>query len=199
MKLLYKSKDSGFSLLELLVVAAVILIFAAIAIPSWQRTLQSYRVRSDADNLMGLITLARMRAASDFARTVVQCDTTAKTCTLSAKQFSAGNPTWPSTPSEAQTVILSPGVTFAVPTGVTAGVGNQSTPTQGNSGQTNPFKIYFNSRGLPIKDSDGTSVADYALYLQDSKYNYSSAIAIDISGRTLVYSLAGSSYWKVQE
>lgn len=190
----------GFSVLELMVVVAIILIMVAVAIPGYLRILQTYRVRSDADSIMGLITVARMRAASDFARTVVQCDTTTNTCTLSAKQFTAGTPSWPTTASEPQKVVLSQGITFAIPSGVGVGVGGQSgTPTQGNSGQSNPFKIYFNSRGQPIKDSDGTAVPDYALYLKDSKYNYSAAVAIDISGRTLVYSFSGSNYWTVLE
>ena len=78
-----------------------------------------------------------------------------------------------------------------------AGTGNG--PYQGNSGQTNPYTITFNSRGLPIDDTSGSAVGNYAFYLNDAASNTYVAISIDSSGRASLYTFAGSSYWELAE
>jgi hypothetical protein len=107
--------------------------------------------------------------------------------------------------AENQRVCLSPGISFgypaSTPNGGTppgqSGAGNG--PYQGKSGQTNPYTITFNSRGLPIDDTSGSSVGNYAFYLKDAASNTYVAIGIDSSGRASLYTFAGSSYWELAE
>lgn len=176
-------------------VVAIIFVMAGVALPKYQRTMRTYRVRNGANGVMGLLTIARMRAASDFARTKVSCDNTTNICTLTTMQTCC---TWPTTPNEVQNVVLPQGVTLAIPTGITAGAGNQTTAAEGRTGQSNPFFIEFNSRGMPI-DNSGGAISDYAFYLNDAQYGYGAAVAVDFSGKTLVYTLMTNSYWAVKE
>lgn len=196
--LCYPHRQTGFSILELLVVIAIIFVMVASAVPTYNQTIHAYQIRNDSDNLMGLLMLARLRAASEFARARVTCDSTTGTCSLSTKQISVAN--WPSTPNEIQKVILSRGVAFAIPTGATSGAGGQSTtsPAQGTTGQANPYFIEFNSRGLPIDDS-GNPVGTYAIYITDQQYGTSAAVAVDYSGKAQVYNLQIHAYSLRQE
>ena len=192
------SSQRGFNLIELSVVVTIISVMVATAMPSYNQVTHGYRLRNDADNLMGLITLARMRAASKFARSRVTCDTTTNTCTISSKQPSDSS--WPSTANEPQKIVLSQGISFAIPTGTTTGAGGQSgiTPAQGTTGQTNPYYVEFSSRGLPIDDS-GNPVNNYAFYLQDQQYGTATAVAMDYSGQAKVYNRTSSAYSVRQE
>lgn len=187
----------GFTLIESLIVVAVILILTAIALPIYNQFIRSYRIRNDANNIMGILNLARMRAVSNFARARVYCDTTRGLCTLSLRRYGSA---WPDvgSPTENQVVLLSGGVSLAVPSGVTSGAGNQTAPAQGGPGQSNPYYIEFNSRGLPIEDSGGSLVANYGFYLKDTQ-GTSLAVQVDTSGRPLIYSLQGSRYELIRQ
>jgi prepilin-type N-terminal cleavage/methylation domain-containing protein len=196
----------GFTAVELVIVTAITLILSAIAIPNFLRLTHTYRLRSDGDGLVSLLMVGRMRGAAKFAHAQVSCDTTstacpgAGLCTLSMKQYGVNTYT-----AEKQQVCLSPGISFgypaSTPNGGTppgqSGAGNG--PYQGRSGQTNPYTITFNSRGLPIDDTSGSSVGNYAFYLKDAASNTYVAIGIDSSGRASLYTFAGSSYWELAE
>ena len=55
----------GFSLIELLVVAAIVLIVAAVALPNVLQGMRMLRLRSNATNIATLLQQARMRAVRD--------------------------------------------------------------------------------------------------------------------------------------
>jgi prepilin-type N-terminal cleavage/methylation domain-containing protein len=194
----------GFTAVELVIVTAITLILSAIAIPNFLRLTHTYRLRSDGDGLVSLLMVGRMRGAAKFAHAQVSCDTTSTACpggglcTLSMKQYGATTYT-----AEKQQVCLSPGISFGFPTGSAGGAGGQAGtgngPYQGKSGQTNPFTITFNSRGLPIDDTSGSAVGNYAFYLKDAASSTYVAIAIDSSGRASLYTFAGSTYWELAE
>jgi Tfp pilus assembly protein FimT len=188
-----KRSQSGFSVLELLLVVAVIVTMLAFAIPSYNQVSHGYAIRNDADNVAGLLTQARMRAASTFARARVTCDTTTKKCTLSTKKI---NGAWTNDP---QVVTLSKNVAFGIPSGTTNGVGNQTAAVQGSTGQTNPYYVEFNSRGQPIDDTTGNAASTYGLYITDSSYKLSAGIGVDWSGKSSVYLVQKNAYTLVKE
>lgn len=64
----------GFTLVELLVVLAVIAILATVGLPSFQRIVADYRVTSQANSVQGLLQFARTEAIKRTAAVVV-CST----------------------------------------------------------------------------------------------------------------------------
>ncbi|HVZ16582.1 MAG TPA: prepilin-type N-terminal cleavage/methylation domain-containing protein [Terriglobales bacterium] len=185
-------RTAGFTLLELLIVLVIGTILTIIAIPSYSALTKTYRIRKDADSIASLANMARMRAASDFARAQMSCSSTTSMCTLLVWPYGASS----GTTETAQTVVLSAGVSFGIPTGITAGAGGQSAeaPYQGSRVQTIANSIFFNSRGQPIaNDSIGTAVTDYAIYLVGSDGS-SMAVGVDASGRPIVYRLVGTKW-----
>lgn len=180
----------GFSLLELLIVLAIIIIITAMVIPLYSGFTTTYRARNNADSLANLANLARMRAASSFSRIQVFCSNTTLTCYLQSQAYGAS--TW--TTDSTQTLVLSSGVSLALPAGISSGAGGQSgaAPYQGSRAQAIPYSMIFNSRGTPIANN-GTPVTDFALYLQGPN-NSQVAVAVDGSGRPAVFALNGTSW-----
>ncbi len=185
----------GFTLIELLIVLSIGIVLTTIAVPSYSALTRNYRTRNDAHSLASMTNLARMRAASEFSRIQVSCDNTSRSCTLSVWPYGAASA---SSETSQQTVILSPGVSFGLPSGISLGAGGQSAvaPYQGSRVQSIANSFFFNSRGQPIaNDGVGTPVTDYALYLVGPN-GTSMAVCVDASGRPLVYNLDGST-WRV--
>lgn len=186
-------RTSGFSLLELLITIVVIAIIITVALPNLNSFNQTYRIRNDADRLASLVNLARMRAVGTFARVEVSCSNTANQCTLQSKPYTAT--VW-AADANTQTIDLSPGVSFGAPSGVSVGVGGQSStaPYEGSKAQAISYAMIFSSRGLPIVDNTaGTAVSDYALYLVGPN-NSAMAVSADASGKSYIYTLTGSSW-----
>src|SRR5437870_8705597 len=69
-----KRKCSGFSMLELLIVMAALSAMAAVSVPVVHRTLRTYRLAGDARGISQTLTLAKMRAASNFTLEAVDWD-----------------------------------------------------------------------------------------------------------------------------
>ena len=66
--------NSGFTLIELAVVIAIVGVLAGIAVPSFVGWLPKYRLRSSADDIQALVQNARMRAIKENAHVAVLFD-----------------------------------------------------------------------------------------------------------------------------
>jgi type II secretory pathway pseudopilin PulG len=176
-------------LIQLLVVVSVIIIVAAVAVPSLLNSSRPMKLRNDAHALANLITMARMRASTEFAHVEVSCTTnvTPAYCILESSAFPL--PTNFTVGSEVQKIFLSQGVSFGIPASITTQVMNQAAAFQGDAAEgvtTNPV-IPFNSRGLPVDvATGGTPTADYALYLKDTTGNYY-AVSVNQTGHPTLY------------
>ena len=70
-----RQKTRGFSIMELLIVVAIILIIAAVAIPNFQKVMAEIRLRSSASAVAGVIQQARIRSVRDNKIYSVAIDT----------------------------------------------------------------------------------------------------------------------------
>jgi prepilin-type N-terminal cleavage/methylation domain-containing protein len=57
-----RGRDSGFSMLEMVLTVAIVLILAAIALPDFTRAYRIYQLNSSASRLAGLLKLTRFEA-----------------------------------------------------------------------------------------------------------------------------------------
>lgn len=190
-----KTRVHGFTMLELLMVVALILVVSAMAIPSWVRMNRAYRLRNDVDRITGVINASRMRGGATFARVKIDCsqaDTvnckgSSAACSITLLNYQTGNSQTPTLDSPQQRVCLSPGVSFALPS-TTFGV-----QTQYNTAPVQSQTLYFNSLGFPITSSGGTN-PNYAMYLQEAASGNFMAIGIAPNGKPVVYTLSGNTW-----
>jgi type II secretory pathway pseudopilin PulG len=186
----------GFSLLQMVFVAAISVILAAIAVPSFLNNTRPYQIINDANSLASLVTTARMRATTEFAHTQLYCTLSPTSgppsCQLKSMVF--GTATFLPDPAVSPTTVyLSPGVAFGIPTSITKPVQNQTSGAyQGDQAENTPSTtanpvIVFNSRGLPVDAATGMNpTADYALYLTDAVGKYY-AVTVNQTGHPAIY------------
>src|SRR5262249_35293015 len=61
--------DAGFTLLETLLVVALIGVVSAIAVPQFANSIGSFRISGDARSVSNALAVTKIRAASNFSRT----------------------------------------------------------------------------------------------------------------------------------
>ena len=168
-------RESGFTLVETLVVVALIGVISVIAVPMFANMLGNFRVTGDARGLSNSVAVAKMRAASAFTRVRIYAslaDGQFYTQTW-VKEDVTADPEGGDWVTEGGTSYLSDGVSFGF--GV---VGTAPPNTQGAIGQAPECTlddgtavagtacIMFNSRGVPIDNTLAPTSQD-ALYLTD--------------------------------
>lgn len=144
-----KWRASGFSLVELMTVVAIILIVAAIAMPAIQRINVTYQMNAAGHSAAGLLQQARLQAVKSNQPAYAQYTTT----TTPNMVFVNGDPTVTTYAIGNPDVILSSRISFQ-----TAGMPDHSqlkaylgvTPvTAGSPSLQTGTAIGFNARGLP--------------------------------------------------
>ena len=122
----HAEKQTGFSVLELLVAVSLIMIFAGLAIPGYLSITQYLRISGDARTLNGLIAQAKMRAAADFTHARAYADLNANTYHLEVwnKSGNGGAGCWQTDGDAANACTSQTSPVQTLSTGVTFGFGS---------------------------------------------------------------------------
>jgi prepilin-type N-terminal cleavage/methylation domain-containing protein len=179
-------RQQGFTLIDMLVVIALMAIVIAIALPTAGTTSRGFRMKGDAQAVANIVSLAKMRAASRYSRTRVRADLANQSFRLEVwVPNSMANKLVGSWVVDGGDIRLSNGVTFslaaqaAAPPNTQAVLG-QSPPCSDQNSLTankvaNTACIVFNSRGIPI-DDNGDPMGGNALYISDGSAVYGTTI-----------------------
>ncbi len=178
-------QEHGVGLVELVVVVAIALVVAAMAVPKFITTRQSFRTVSDARDISSELLLTKMRAAASFSKARLYADINAKNFRIEVwdKTNSCwkteGTPNCNTQPSQP----LAPGVRFSYGSLATPPAGTQASiglaPVCQDNGGTdiaNSSCLIFNSRGIPV-DNGGTPTANGALYITDGTQVYGTTVS----------------------
>ena len=187
-----KNSLRGFTLIELMVGIAVILLISAFALPGALATLRAYRLASSARAIAHQASLARLRAETEFTNAQLVLDPatnsySVQVCSAAGKAdncTTAGdyNP-------EGGVQSLSQGVSF--------GFGAATAPAGGQAAQQQTLQTRFNSRGIPVLlDGSGNTTTNDVIYLADVQGN-AFAVSITVGGHVRVWQYR-SGAWKQQ-
>ncbi len=77
---MHRTRNTGFTLVELMVTIAIVAILAAIAFPSFQGTIRSSRVATMTNELIASLSLARSEAIRSTDRTIICASANGTTC-----------------------------------------------------------------------------------------------------------------------
>jgi len=172
----------GLTLIELLMVVAIMGVIAAIAIPMSGNTLKYIKLSGDARDLSNAIAVAKMRAAAKFTFARVYIDLSSKSYYL--QTYNKTTSTWTTetgSTTVSSTVSFGYGPVSSAPSNTQATIG-QAAPCM-TTGATpaavvNTACIIFNSRGIPIDAiTSGSPTGSDAAYLTDSTAVYGITVA----------------------
>ena len=197
-----RKSQRGFSMIELTIVVAVILIIIAIALPIMGRTIENYRLDASGHSVASLIQQTRILAAKTNTPYYAQYNTAVTPNMIYANTdqsaFAIGNPD----------VYLSTNVSFQ-----SSGLPDHSQldalMSNGNAGAVGTFPttsapappIGFNARGLPCTQGASVSICTqsssaaqyFEWFMQDSATGGWEAVTVTPAGRVKAYRLSGTS------
>lgn len=175
--------QAGFTLIDMLVVIAIIGLVSAIALPSTTSMMSGYKIKGNAQAINNLVGLAKMRAAARFSRARVYADIAARTFRLQV-----WNKTTNRWDDDSGTTPLADGVSFGF-TGITqappstqAAIG-QSPACTNDAGANiaDTVCITFNSRGMPVTNvlpPAGAVTGNSGIYIMDGSAVYGTTISM---------------------
>lgn len=176
----------GYSLIEMLIVVALIGLIGAMAVPMTNNTLASFRLSGDARGVLAAISLTKLRAASDFTRARLYVDVTGRSFRVETWQKTAA--TWTSiggTTTLSTNDTFGFGVVGAPPANTQAALGQSPLclDDMGNA-VANTACIVFNSRGIPV-GAAGAPTGNNAIYLTDGSAVY--GVTLSATGLTRLW------------
>jgi prepilin-type N-terminal cleavage/methylation domain-containing protein len=176
------ARDRGFSLIEMLLVLAIMGVLATIAVPMSGNAVRYLRISGDARDISNALAVTKMRAAAKFTKARLLVDLSSKSYYIQTYDKTLG--AWA---AETGSTSLSSYVSFGYGT-----VGTPPSDTQTSIGQAtacydnasppaeiaNTACVIFNSRGIPIvRDSSASPTGNYALYVNDGTFVYGVTVA----------------------
>jgi Tfp pilus assembly protein FimT len=148
-----QAESRGYSLAELLVVVGITSVIGAIAVPMTANSMKTFKIVGDARSLSSAVSLAKLRAASQFTQSRVYIDRDARTFRVESwrKTGVIGWATDQATTSLSNTVTFGFG-SISSPPAATQTVLGQAAACVDNAGTPigNTSCILFNSRGIPV-------------------------------------------------
>ncbi len=199
-----RKRDRGFSLIELIIVVAMIMILAAISVPRLLNAISDINLRYAATNISGLLQSARMQAVRKNTFYTVQATTLSTGETgyyvhVQGGTYAVGDS------------LLPLGSPITAYTGLGSGAPNESTFASGTSSSglsfapnAGPDAPSFNARGLPCIGVPSTGACPFVpglgfvMFLSKSSAlgNVSwASIAITPSGHIQIWTSDSSGNW----
>lgn len=194
----------GFSLIELLMVLAIMGVLAAVTVPMSGNTIRFLKLSGDAREISNATAVAKMRAAAKFTQARLYVDVSGRQFYVQTYDKTTG--TWT---TEGGAVSLSSTVSFGY-----APVASPPPSTQTTIGQApecmtmagsppvatpvaNTACIIFNSRGLPV-DTTGSPTGLGAFYVTDGTAVYGITVAATGFIRTWRTNSTSTPTWTLQ-
>jgi prepilin-type N-terminal cleavage/methylation domain-containing protein len=200
------SKDSrGFSLVELMMVVAIMGVLVAITVPMSGNTIRYLKLSGDARELSNATAVAKMRAAAKFTKSRLYLDITGRAFYVQTlnKTVTIPCPTgcWETeggATSLSSTVIFGFGPVATPPPNTQTTI-NQSAMCQDNLSVdiANTSCIIFNSRGIPVDNLGGPTGMD-AIYVTDGTSVYGVTVAATGFIRTWQTNYTSTPSWTLQ-
>jgi len=164
-------KDSGFSLIELMIVIAIIVTVLAITVPAYLAYIPIYRLNSAVEELQGSMQTARVKAIKEAASVCVSVNTGTETCTVFLDNGAGGGTPNNKAQDGTETTIK----ILTMPRGIDI----YDVTFPGNVAQ-------FNSRGLPTNPG--------SIQLRNSPQGRWRAVFVNIAGRPAIRTSTDGNY-----
>src|SRR5438552_5788120 len=167
-----KRGEHGFSLAEIMVAVVLLLLFAALTVPSLSSSLNAWQLNADARKISTTLMSAKLRTTSQATRYRVHFDVANNSFSSQRLNRATGNY---EDIADESAVTLSDGISNS---GIRLTADFPSGPT-GFPTTSSDF-IIFNSRGIPVTDA-GVPTGDNVIYLSNSSTGY--AVTVSVTGR----------------
>lgn len=177
-----KTSTAGFSLIELVIAVAVLLLLAAIAIPNAVAALRAYRLSGSAHAVAHQLSLARLRAETEFTNSQLVVDPATNSYSVQVCSVAGGKADNCTTAGD----YANEGTQF-LPSGVSFGFGPATAPAGGQAVLQQTLQTRFNSRGIPVLlDGSGNIDANDVIYMTDGQAN-TFAVGVTVGGHLRVW------------
>lgn len=167
-------RERGFSLIELVVLLALVAIVLGFSIPMLSSSMRSWQLSADARNIATTLSYARLSATSQMTHYQLSLN-------LSGNEWSLKKY------NKSTSVYDLQGSTNALSSGLAnSGIAFKASSSSAPSGfsTTSSTSITFNSRGIPI-DATGKPTANNVIYLSDASDDF--AMTVSLSGKVQLW------------